>query len=339
MSDSTRQRLLTLLRLAVSVGLLAWLIASADLRELWSALQSFNVAVYALVVPVSTFGMLLRAWRWHVVLHAAGARISFKRAVYLCYIGAFFNTILPSGIGGDVVRVLEVGPGVTKQQATGTVLIDRLAGFVVLFLFALLALPASARYLPPATVWLIALMGLGVLAAAVVLVEGKFMRAIIARLPLPRALSLAGDTWLGQTYDVIARCGLRALGQASLIAVLFNLVAVLFTSWLVAQSLNLAVPLWALAAFIPVMTASLLLPISISGFGVREGVAVALFTQIGLTAPQAVLLSLGWYAQDMMDGLIGGVIYLAVSALGLRRPATPGVENSGLKTWKPGEPG
>jgi uncharacterized membrane protein YbhN (UPF0104 family) len=326
MSATHRNRLFTLLRVAVSVGLLAWLFTSADLRSLWATLQSFNVAVYALVVPVSTFGMALRAWRWHVVLLAAGARLSFRRTLYLCYVGAFFNTILPSGVGGDVVRVLEVGPEVTKQQATGTVLIDRLAGFVVLFLTALAALPLSANYLPAATVGLIAAMTVGVVGGAVLLVEGRLVRAVIARLPLPRSLSLAGDTWLGQTYAVIARCGLRALGQAALISVVFNLIAVLFTSWLVARSLNLAVPLWALAAFIPVMTTSLLLPISISGFGVREGVAVALFTQIGLTAPQAVLLSLGWYAQDMLDGLLGGLIYLAVNALGLRPGRSPALE-------------
>jgi hypothetical protein len=323
MNETTRARLLTLLRAIVSVGLLAWLLTSADLHSLWATVQSFNLRVYALVVPVSTFGMVLRAWRWHGVLRAAGARLSFRRTLYLCYVGAFFNTILPSGVGGDVVRVLEVGPGVTKHEAAGTVLVDRLAGFVVLFGTALFALPVSAQYLPTATVGLIAAMTLGVVIGAVLLVEGRFLRRVVARSPLPRALSLAGDTWLGQTFEVIARCGLRALGQAALISTLFNLVAVLFTSWLVARSLNLEVPVWALAAFIPVMSASLLLPISISGFGVREGAAVALFTQIGLTAPQAVLLSLGWYAQDLFDGLLGGVIYLTVNALGLRPKETP----------------
>jgi hypothetical protein len=316
-----RQRLASFARLAISIALLAVLVTSADVQALWRTLQAANVWLYLACIPISTAGMGLRALRWYVTLKAVGARVSFRRVFYLCYVGAFFNTFLPSGLGGDVIRVLEIGPGATSQQATGTILTERMAGFAVLFGLAAVALPFSAQFLPPLTVWLIGALTAGVLGATALLLEGKLLRRIMAR--LPRAISLAGDTWLGQTYDVITQVGWRALGVAALISLIFN-GSIVFSNWLVTRAFGLDVPLWAVAVILPIIAATLLVPISISGFGVREGVVVALLLQIGVNAEQGLLLSLAWYGLDVIDGLFGGMIYFLTGLLGLRpRPAAP----------------
>jgi hypothetical protein len=68
----------------------------------------------------------------------------------------------------------------------------------------------------------------------------------------------------------------------------------------------------------------LLVPISISGLGVREGLYVAVFGPLGVDAPLALALSLATYSLDFSTGLAGGVIYFAAGLLGLRRPNPPG---------------
>jgi hypothetical protein len=73
--------------------------------------------------------------------------------------------------------------------------------------------------------------------------------------------------------------------------------------------------------FVPVATAALLVPISISGFGVREGIYVTLFGQLGVDPALAVALSLATYSLDFLMGLVGGAVYLAAGVLGLRRGA------------------
>jgi len=60
-------------------------------------------------------------------------------------------------------------------------------------------------------------------------------------------------------------------------------------------------------------------PISIGGLGVREGIYVTLFGQVGLSAAQATVLSLGVYSLDVFTGLLGGMIYLLAGVLGLRK--------------------
>jgi len=310
-----RRRLANFARTTISIGLLAVLVTSADVQALWRTLQAANVWLYLACIPISTAGMGLRALRWYVTLKASGAHVSFRRAFYLCYVGAFFNTFLPSGLGGDVIRVLEIGPGATSQQATGTILTERMAGFAVLFGLAAVALPFSAQFLPPLTVWIIGALTAGVLGATALLLEGKLLRRIMGR--LPRAISLAGDTWLGQTYDVIAQVGGRAFGWAALISLIFN-ASIVWSNWLVTRAFGLDVPLWAVAVILPIIAATLLVPLSISGFGVREGVVVALLLQVGVNAEQGLLLSLAWYGLDVMDGLFGGLIYFITGLLGLR---------------------
>ncbi|MBL8045267.1 MAG: flippase-like domain-containing protein [Anaerolineales bacterium] len=121
LAPQLRQRLINFTRLAITIGLLWFLVTSADLQALWRSLRSADLGLYAACSIISTCGMGLRAWRWHTMLKAVGTKVSFRRALYLCYVGTFFNAFLPSGLGGDVVRVLEIVPGATKQQATGTI--------------------------------------------------------------------------------------------------------------------------------------------------------------------------------------------------------------------------
>ena len=315
MNPKTRQRLFNLARILISAGLLGWIVGQAGLGQLAGAARSADVRPYALAVGLAFAGILIRSVRWQVLLNAVGARVPFRRTVYLYFAGAFFNTFLPTGFGGDVVRVLEIGEGATSQQAAGTALVDRLTGFIVLFLLALVTLPFSYGLLPRGMGLLIALLAGAALLGSALLFEGRLLRRVTAR--LPRALSLAGDAWVGRTYGVITACGWRGVAAALLWSLIFNLPQI-WANALVARALGLDLSLWVFFMYVPVTTAALLAPISISGFGVREGIYVTLFGPLGVSTAQAVALSLATYSLDFATGLAGGVVYLAAGVLGLR---------------------
>jgi uncharacterized membrane protein YbhN (UPF0104 family) len=313
-----RQVIFNLARIVISAGLLAWIIRSAGLAQLVEVARTADWRPYGLAACLALVGIGVRALRWQALLNAAGARVPFRRTLYLYFVGAFFNTFLPTGFGGDVVRVLEIGPGATSQQAAGTALVDRLTGFIVLFALALVALPFSYRLLPPGTAVVIALGAAGVLLASALLFEGRLLRTLTGW--LPRSLSLAGDAWIGKTYDVITACGRRGVAAALLFSLWFNL-QLMVESVLVARALGVDVSPWVFFLFVPVATAALLVPISISGFGVREGIYVTLFGQLGVDPALAVALSLATYSLDFLMGLVGGGVYLAAGVLGLRQRA------------------
>lgn len=316
MTPPWRERLLNLLRIALSAGLLSWILANTGLERLTATLHNADAGLYALAVSIALFCVTVRAVRWQVLLRAVGVRLPFMQVARLYYIGAFFNTFLPTGFGGDVVRVLEIGPQATSNQAAGTVVVDRLTGFMALFMLALLALPLAASALPLPVTALVAGAGLAVLGGSALLFEGRVLRALTRR--LPRALSLAGDGWLGRTYAVITACGWRAIAGAVGISLVFNALMML-AAWLIARALMIPVSAATLIAFVPLATTALLLPISISGLGVREGIFITLFATVGVSDAQAVAFSLGYYALDVAAGVLGGVVYLASGVLGLSK--------------------
>jgi uncharacterized membrane protein YbhN (UPF0104 family) len=315
MNSKQRQILFNLLRVGLSVALLAWVLTQAGLEQLIATAREADLRLYALAVGLAAAGIVVRAARWQVLLNAVGARLPFSRTLYLYFVGAFFNTFLPTGFGGDVVRVLEAGPGATSQQAAGTALVDRLTGFVVLFALALVSLPFAYRLLPPQVAALIAVLAVAVLAGSVLLFEGRLLRWLTGW--LPRSLSLAGDAWIGRTYSVITACGRRGIIGALLFSLWFNLQHIL-ENVLTARALGVDVSPWVFFLFVPVIAATLLVPISIAGFGVRESLYVALFGPLGVSPAQAVALSLATYGLDILMGLVGGLVYLGAGLLGLR---------------------
>ncbi|MBL8058919.1 MAG: flippase-like domain-containing protein [Anaerolineales bacterium] len=317
-ASQIRSLLINLLRVGVSGALLAWVLSQTGLDRLGLALRGADLRPYAGALLIGLAGIGVRAWRWKVLLDAVGARLPFGRLVYLYFVGTFFNAFLPTGFGGDVVRVLEIGAGASSAQAAGTTVVERLTGFIVLFALALAALPFSQGLLPPALNGLVALGGAGVLLGSLLLFEGRWLRRLTAglgRWRLTRAFTLDGTGWLAQTYAVITAAGRAALARALAIALLFNGIMVA-AGVLIAAALHIPASAPVLLVFITVATVTLLLPISISGLGVREGVYVALFAQIGVGDAPAVAFSLAYYSMDLAAGLAGGLLYLLN---GLRR--------------------
>ncbi len=119
------KHLSTLLKLGVTLlGL--WLsLRELDLPTLGHTLRQANRGWLLWGLLLISASMVLRAWRWSLLLRGLGIHVSFWRLVALYFVGSFFNTFLPSGFGGDVVRVLELTKEVDVDVATGTVLLDR----------------------------------------------------------------------------------------------------------------------------------------------------------------------------------------------------------------------
>lgn len=324
-SPALRQALLNLLRIGVSVTLLVVVLSQINLARLAQTLGEADPRLYAAALGLGLTGVALRAWRWKVLLDAVGARVPFGKLLYLYFVGAFFNAFLPTGFGGDVVRVLEFGPGADKATAAGTTIVDRLTGFIMLFALALVALPFALSLVPG---WLLALIGAlaaAVLLGSLLLFEGTLLRrmagVLTSRLPgRLQFLSLSGDGWLARMYAVITACGRNALLRALGVSLVFNSV-LLFAAWLLAGAFRLDVTPPTLLVFVPVGTASLLLPISVSGLGVREGIYVLLFAQVGVRQEQALAFSFAYYSIDLFAGLVGGLIYLIAGLLRLRQRA------------------
>jgi len=300
-----------LLKILVSFGLLVILFRQVGWKQTWETLIGTQWSYLSLAMILYLAGVGVRAYRWHLLLQASGMNVPLKRLVVLYFVGTFFSNVLPTGIGGDAVRMYELYNTTQRSaESISTVLLDRATGLLMLFLIALVALPFSHRLIPPSLVLVILVLCAGSWMGTALI----FHRGWLEKTGIIRIITRFGTT--RKIYEAITACGFKAVGGALGISFLFNglLIAV---NYLIALSVGVRIPFEYFLLFIPLISFLLLLPFSVSGLGIREGGYVYLFAYAGVPSALALSMSLLFYALNVATGLIGGIMYILEGAWGM----------------------
>jgi hypothetical protein len=312
---------LNALRVAISVGALAflfWRVVSPD--ETLEVIRRADLRYLSFALLLFILGLVIRAYRWTVLLRGLGVTVPLGRLVRLYFVGQFFSSFLPTQFGGDVMRALELTEDTDSSAAVGTVLLDRMTGLLMLLLMGFAALPFIAAQMER---WLVLLIigvtGGGVVVGALIL-EGRLLRRSTQW--LPPVISLAGQGPLARVYAAVTDSGWRAVLMAFAVSLAFNTVNILI-NWLCGRAVGIGVGLGYFFAATPILSISGLIP-SIGGWGVREAVSTALFTPASVNENVAVALGLALNGITLAAGLIGGLVYGIERLRALQgRPQTP----------------
>ncbi len=313
------KRWFNILKIVISAGLMIYLLAfQVNLGQLWQVVCQARWGYLVAAMVLMIVGTALRAVRWQVVLQALDITVPLRRLVHLYFVGAFFNIFLPTGLGGDAVKMAELAHSTGRApEAIGTTLVDRATGLWGLFVLALLALPFSYALLPQGWLPIIALGTLGGVIGGWVVMGTPLVPWLGSKVRLP------GQEKLERFYRSVSQLGYRALGKACIVSLVFDLLLILFNV-LIASGLNVDQPLGVFLLFTPIISFSLALPISIGGLGVREQTYVLLFGSLGVSDAAAAAMSLINYAlTNLVVGLLGGVLYALEGTKGLT-----GVDNN-----------
>ncbi len=313
----TKKRLRGLVQILLSLVLLAFILSRVHWAEVWLTLRHMQPGWLAVAWTLFLLGVFVRAARWQVLLSALGVPRSLAELSAWYFVGSFFNVLLPTGFGGDAVRVVELAQDTSRPGAVlNSVLVDRYLGIMVLLPMGLLAgLAAGIRSgMAPVRA--------GVFALTAVLFAGGLAVAWLLRRPwwprLAGRSDLAGKLVrafrLPALSDAVLPYGRRAMLPALAVSLVFN---VLQIGWNVALAygIGLRLPLTTFVVFVPLTAVVLLLP-AFGGLGVRELSYVGLFGSAGVAQAGALALSLSVYAITLSIGLIGGALYLV---MGLRQ--------------------
>jgi len=311
-----KTRLFSFAKLLISLVLLVLLFRLFDFRESWEALRSMDIGFFGIALGLFVLTLVIRSYRWRVLLDAVQVSIPQHRLIYLYVVGVFFNTFLPSGFGGDAVKMYEVNRSSHRgSESVGTVLVDRLSGIIVLFIMGLIALPFSYSALPAREAWLLLVASTGGLIASFVLFRRRLAEALIGIVPRFARKQLQG------LYDAVHTCGAKALGKALAISALFNM-ALFGQNYYLALAVGAQVPLHYIVAFMPVLSLAMLIP-SVGALGTRESAYVLLFGAAGIDPALAMAMSLAFYLCNVISGLVGGALYAFEAARGLGERANP----------------
>ena len=257
----------------IAIVILVYLFSQIGAAKTWATIQrisGWRIAAVLVLVFVSRFATF---GRWHSLLQVQDMHVPWKDSLRLTFAGLFASNVLPTTVGGDVVRLAgAVRIGINPALAAASLVADRLVGMAGMFLALPFAIPSFVAYLQ----------------------QNKTSNS----LPLLSAVPFVSNAWnkIKQAFQSVFSnfrywaknplILLRALGF-TLIHMLatFLIVKILIEGMGESMPFGQIAGLWSLTYFIT------LLPISINGLGLQEVTITNLFSAVGGLQPSTYQLS------------------------------------------------
>ena len=330
------KRISYILRLLITAVLLLYVLQKVGLfdvekrAELFVLLRSVSIPLLLLSFFVSILLNLSSAYKWYLLLRSRGVAVSFFRAWALYMAGIFFSLFLPTSMGGDLIRIHELGKMTGKRaEAAASVFIERFSGMVILFLLAIVALFMQRQLL--SVVWMTVSLLFAVTASLAliwVIVDERPYR-FVTNLLSKRAGFL--DKILSKVDKIHCavleyRDDRSALFIALLNTFVFYFLAVL-NVYVTALAFSAEVQFSELLVAVPLIMFIMNLPISIGGIGLMEFAFIFIFDISGYSSALALSTALLMRLKSFFDAAVGGILYPLLS----RTRATASKDYSGKK--------
>jgi uncharacterized membrane protein YbhN (UPF0104 family) len=290
-------------RIAVSLAIVVYILVDVDHGDLAAALGRVRLGPFFGALLLYLAGQLMSSYKWWLLGTSVGLDRPLGSYTRFYFMGMFFNLFGPSTLGGDVVRTLYLADGRQPGLSFNSVVFDRASGLALLMALGAVGLLLFPQYDFP---WALTA---GVVVAGAGLVIGWWTCPYLVRL-LPERNRIRR-----QVEDELAPFwrDRRMLLGISVVSIAFHLTQVT-AQWVLARAAGAALPFSYCLIFHPMISVMTALPLSVGGFGVREGGYLYFLTRIDVDDSIAVTAGLLWFAVTALAGLLGGALFLASGA-------------------------
>ncbi len=277
-----------------------------DIPHIIKTIKNIPPSTIILALLLQFFALFIYSIRWWLLFRALLTNTLHYTSVWQYYfIGVFFNNIIPSSMGGDVIRILYL----KKKKFNFDILIsstfvDRLIGLLTIILFgtfsAYFAGYQEGLYL------LIMLSIIFLFGILLVRYKKPLLRTLLASLYHIKKLSFFTHIL---RKILLYRNKKESLMYAIFLSI-FGQCIILFIYYLLGFALGIIVPWYVYFIALPIQYIAASLPLSIGGHGVREGVMITIMLLYGVDEQLAIALSLSYFCIYILCSLPGGLLIL-----------------------------
>ncbi len=295
-------------RIAISLGIIAFILIRLPLEELWSTITRVSVFLWIFVVVAFVLGHIVGVIKWNLLVNLKGKVLPFSVACRCYYAGLFANLCLPSLVGGDLIRA---GIAIKHSNEKGAVILGSLLD----------------RFLDICALVLIIYMGAMISPAVLAAEDRKFLVWFFVFLSFAFlfTISLLFFPFIGYLPKKISELIVRIRNIifhliknpqrafAAFVMALFIQSGFVLLNIILGTTCGIHIPLsvWFLAW--PLAKLSALMPISMGGLGVREVALAVILERFSVPYTNSVGLGLLWETILIAGGVLGGGIYLFLS--------------------------
>ena len=292
------------IKLSVSAAMLFLIFSNVDMEKAYASASLLSLGTILLALALQIASNSVAAFRWFLIMQRLGSTKNFLFFLQSYFKGTFFNQGLPTSIGGDAIRILDCSRNShSKSDGFYGVFIDRFVGLAGLLILNIAALLFSRDILPH-RIYI-------VLLAILVLL----FFALIALLFVYRLRVFKTNKWfsyIGQLseryYQVYA--SLSSLAVQICLSVIIHLLA-MTAFYVLGVGVGLDYPLNVYLVLVPPVVLLTILPVSLAGWGIREGAMIGFFLLVGADRSKVLTFSLLYGLLALTSSLPGLLVYLA----------------------------
>ena len=296
-------------RVLVTGAILTYMATRLDMREAGRAMLQVSLPHVIVVAVLVACDRAVMIWRWIVLLRSSGSPVTTRVASRIFLVSSFVGNFLPAGVGADAARAYALSRHTSRGgEAVASVTIDRYLGVVSLVILGAIGAASSTRVLPSDQ--RTAVVGIALL-LTIASVSLFWLDKVIDRL-MPRS-------WHDGPIGRRLRAATQSIGEyrgrpGTLLTVL---VLSFVVQWLrilqaygLGRGLGIDVPFGYYIVFMPVGLLMLLMPVSVSGFGLPQGVIVWMLRPVGVPGSLGMALSTLIVLAGIAGNLPGAWLYL-----------------------------
>ncbi|MCX5706326.1 MAG: lysylphosphatidylglycerol synthase transmembrane domain-containing protein [Candidatus Omnitrophica bacterium] len=299
------------IRVGVSIALLVFLFEQVDKKSLFVIIKNANKPLLFSAFLVFFLIYVLCLLRWEMLLKAVKIHLPLKRIIISFAGGVFFSLFLPSTIGGDFMRSIDLATHTQRpKEVIATVFLDRLSGYIGLVILTLLAVSFGWNLVQDSSI----LISLGIIVAILfiilIVLFNTFIYAKINKLLLSPNAGRLRDAIKNLHEEIhVFRHKKRVILNNLFLSLIVQAIPPL-TFYIIALSLGIKMNIIYFFVFLPIIGAITLLPISIGGLGLRDATTIYFFAKVGVSKDLAFAMSLLSFSFVLIYGVLGGLIYV-----------------------------
>lgn len=291
----------SLIKPMISVGIILFLLRYAELPLIISSLKRINLWLFTLSLLILPLSILIRSYRWQLILNTEKAHISLKDAFALTWIGCALNLVFPFQTG-EIARAYygykKLG---LKEEMLSSIIADRMVGLLAIAIVGGVS-AVMYTYYPVALFCLVMSILLAIFVYIPRTVPWKFVNLILRFL---RIGSLDHEGLIaGATMPLQIKVATMSLS-------LIGWMIAYYQFYLIIMMFHLKVQFLYLLTIAPLITITSLFPIGFSGVGLTNAAIVYLLNNIGITVSHTLIISLFYsLLLNVVPGLVGYVLIL-----------------------------
>jgi len=307
------RKLINILKICIAVGIIYILIQLSDLNQVRNILAQTNLIYLPIIAFLVLIDRFLMSYKWAMLLKSRGVNLKSKDALHITLVSNFVGSFLPVTAGTDLVKIARTRiAGVNAFKVTASIFMERLLGLISVTIVAIggisyLLITGKYEFIEFYYFsWIIFFISISCFIITTKKKISKRMNKRFKKYAKYKIINLLLNAY--SEYSEI--------GSKSVIISLFLLMSVVEHLILClmhvagAMAIGMSVPYYIFFAIVPISSLLGLLPISIGGLGVTEGLLVFLLSLANVHATESFTLSIFMRATSLFVIVPGGILFL-----------------------------